>query len=169
MSSQKNIFIVARNLLLQSVDQTVFLPANIKQGFLPPSGGNFISYVALPAKKTSVQGYNKYDSDNNLATNHILFNNPIQVDFYSDFEYSASDGARSFHQYLTAFAPEYLSANYIDNSLGIIDDIVNNTDLGDKAKYLYRYTVRYELFSHETLTIAQQFIDEVQPIPTIIL
>lgn len=169
MSSQQNVFIVTRNLILQVVDQIAFLPTNIKQGFLPPSGGNFISFVALPSEKTSIRGYNSYDSNNNQATNHLLYNNLMQIDYYSDFEYHASDEARKMEQYLSSFAQEYLTDNYNNYSLGVIYNIENLTDWGDKAKYLYRYCLRFELFSHEFLTVAQTFIDDLVITPKVIL
>jgi hypothetical protein len=171
MSSQENIFKTVRSLILQTVDQDIFLPENIKQGFIPPSGDKFISFVALPAKKTGVRGYNKYDSDNNTVTNIILFSNLIQVDFYSDVQYHASDAARRHHQYLTSFAQEVLNdsddtSNY---SIGVIDEVNDLTEFGDKAKYLYRFVVRYELFSHEQITLPQAFFDNIDLTPVIVL
>jgi len=169
MSTRKELYTAVRSLILQSVDQSIFLSSNIKQGFQPPTGGDFISFLCTHSKKTSVIGYNVYDSDNNNKTNHILYVNHMQVDFYSDYEYNSSDASNIFHQYLTSNASEYLIDNYNSMSLGVIEEVVNNTDLGDKAKYLFRYTLRFEIFTHQDLTTAQVFIDEIVPKPRIIL
>lgn len=161
MSSAQNLFTALRALILQSVDQAIFLPVNIKQGFQPPTTDKFISFVVLSPRKTSVQGYNTYDDDANTKTNILLYNNPVQVDFYSDTEYDANDAARTFHQYLTANGDDYLTTNYNGTSIGEIDEITNQTSFEDKGKYLFRYTIRFELFTHEMLVNAQVFIDDV--------
>lgn len=168
MARGHDLFVVVKAMLQDIVDTARFLPVNIQRGFQPVNAGNFISITQLNPFRTSMRGYNTYDPDNDLKINHILFNNPIQVDFFTDLEFAANDGAKALHQYLAEWGDEFLTENYPGTSIGEIDEIVNNSDVGDKGKYIYRYTIRFEIFTHEELARPQLFADEIIPIPVFI-
>ncbi len=170
--STVNLYTAVRAMLLDIINLTIFPAANIVQGFQPPSGNNFISYVRLDAHKTGITGVDTYIDDEvhtiYTRTNILLYENLIQIDFYSDDFYNASDAANLFHQYLTEFGTTFLDENYQGMSIGEVKDIVNNTTVGDKATYLPRYTQRFTLFTHEELTRNQAFIGDITVTPVFI-
>ncbi len=170
--SAVTIYTAIRAMLLDQVDPLVFPVKNIQRAYQPPTSGNFISYWRLHAKKTGITGVSTYTyrplTQDGIRSDNLLYENHIQVDFYSDDPNIANDNADDFYHYLTVFAPEFLRENYSDMSIGVVDEVLNNTDLGDKSTYLQRFTNRFTMFTHNILVRDQIFIPEIIIIPEFI-
>lgn len=156
-----------RSMILDAIDTTIFLPQNIIAAFQAPVAGNFITYILLNAKKVSLTGSNSYDDVALTRTNSNANNQLAQIDFWSDDKSNgyANDGANIMYQYLTAIGDFFLNDNYPGITTAIIDEVVNNTQTGDKGTYLSRYTVRFSLFVAQYLTRPETFIDTVNVTP----
>jgi ABC-type metal ion transport system substrate-binding protein len=154
------LYEVIRSLILQIVSID-YQSENIKQGFQAPTADNFISYIVTDSIKTGITGVKFYNETDDVMNNNLLYQNTVQIDYYSDKPYIAQNNANKMHNYLTAFAMDYLNNNYYGYSIGIIDRVRNMTDPADKGKYQFRYTIRFDLFSHDILTVPQIFTDQI--------
>lgn len=158
------IYIVIRNLILNIIDEN-YLPANIVQGFQAPVADNFVTFVVLDHDKQFMRGVTSYTEDlaDETITNNQLESLPIQIDFWSDKQYTSQANAYNLHNYLGSFAQEYLNDNYFGFGIGEINSVQNITAAEDKGKYLYRYCLRFSLFAQNVITVPQIFTSEVQP------
>lgn len=161
----QELFKSIKGMLLDNADIASTF-TEIMQGFQAPTKNKFISYVILHTVKTGLTGVLQYDPPN--VTNIMLYENLVQVDFYSDDPYSAPDAADTFHNYLTGFSSEFLNNNFVGFTMGVIDDVLNHSEVGDKGKYLYRYTQRFTMFTHNLYTRPEQFIDAINVIPKLV-
>lgn len=155
----ETILTAIRAMILQIVDQKLFPANNIKGVYQSLTNQNFICYQLVNSNKTGITGINYYAEEE--ATNALLYENIIQVDFYSNSFFPANDAARLFNHYLTAKAPEYLPENYPGMTIGVVDDVADNTSVGDIGTYVKRYTCRFTMFTHEYLITTQDYIDTI--------
>jgi hypothetical protein len=168
MSSANDIFTAIRSMLIDSVDYSAYPTNTIKYGYQTPLQNNIITYWMINSRKTGITGVDDYDSNLGTRNNLLLFRNLIQVDFYSDDAFISTDNANNFHQYLTAFGADFLRENFTGMGMGVVDDIIDNTDPGDKATYLNRYTLRFSMFTHNFILRPQIFFDEIIVKPDLI-
>lgn len=159
----ENLLKALRSIILQNVDVDIFPAKNIMYGFQTPTSNNFISYLILHSRKTGITDVKTYDPTENIEakTSVQLYENHIQIDCYSDDFFNAPNAAQRINQYLTAFASDYLQENFSGITVGVVDEVMNLTEVGDKGKYLSRYVVRFSLFTHQEITLSQAYIDEV--------
>lgn len=155
--TMQNTFTAIRKMILDTTDPLIYLPANIQQGFQAPTADKFISFVIVDSHKTSITPVKTYGTTVDNASSLLLYENIVQIDCYSDDAYNAPNTAGIIYNYLTSFAPDYLFDNYPNISIGEVEEVHNSTEPNDKAKYLFRYSVRFTLFTHEELTRAQNF------------
>jgi hypothetical protein len=148
-------------MILDTIDPLIYFPENIQQGFQTPTADKFISYVIVNSHKTSVTPVKEYSKTSDNLSSLLLYENLVQIDFFSDDNYSAPNNANILYNYLTSFAADYLFDNYPDISIGEVEEVHNFTESNDKAKYLFRYMVRFTLFTHEELIRIQDFTDQI--------
>lgn len=168
--SSSNMFTAIRAMLIDCMDDSVYPANTIKYAYQAPLQSNFIAYWCVNQHKTGLLGVNSYDYIQEKRNNVLLFENLIQVDFYSDANspFISSDSSDIFNQYLTSYAPEFLRYNYPDITIGVVHNGLNLTEPGDKAAYLNRYTNRFTLFTHNVVIRPEIFFDEINILPTLI-
>ena len=163
-----NLYQTIRNIILQSVDTTIFLPNNITRTFQGVQGENFIVFRLFNAAKTGIKGQKilRKTTTGNSRTFINLMRNLVQIDIYTTSRDSttAYDSAATIYQFLTEQANDYLIEAYgnTDLSIGEIDEIIDNTALLDKSVYTARYTIRFDLFNHlvnTTNNLPEQTVD----------
>lgn len=156
----QQVYTIIRNMILQIVTID-YDPSNIKQSFQAPTGNNFISYEVLNQYQQNIKGVTWYGNVGDTISNNVLDAVSIQIDYWSDKPYIAQTNATKMHVYLAQVAQDYLNANYQNYGIGEIQNVMNMTESGDKAKYLFRYSLRFDLFGQNILTTPMQFTDKV--------
>lgn len=152
----QDIFKIVRQLIINAVDELVYPKSVITQGYQAPVSNNFIVFYLMPVKNMNIKPVNEHTDITQTIT--TLYNNLIQVDFYSDDRYNSIDNISSFNLYLHGLATDYLLESYKGVQIGQVHEIYNNTDeaghfsIQDKGKFLHRYTLRFELYTNSKLT-----------------
>ncbi len=156
----QQVYTIIRNMILQIVTDD-YDHKNIRQSFQAPSGNNFISYEITTQYRQNVKGTTWYSKIEDIISNNVLESLNVQLDYWSDKPYVAQNNATRMHVYLSQIAQDYLNESYPHYGIGVIDNVMNMTESGDKAKYLYRYCIRFELFAQNILVTPMQYTDKV--------
>lgn len=159
------LFTVVRNLIIDGVQGNGIADSSVIQGYQFPEDTAFISFIRLMAKRTSMLGQNEYTTTGAVElieqTYTTLYEHHFQVSCFADDPYIANDCANDLYNYLTQFAQERLNRDYYGTGIGVVEDIVNMTNVGDKATYLPNFVVRFTLLAHQNTT---REIDAIEPI-----
>lgn len=160
-----DLLILIKQLITNAVDASIFASDSIRYGFNPNFGNNFITYTVMTQRKMGVRGQYAYNNTNETATSTQTIENHVQIDCFSDNTINsyqnAYDGANSINNYLTNFAQSYINTNNLQFGIGEVSEVMNLTQLGDKGKYLFRFSLRCTIFSNQVFTQSQQFVDSI--------
>lgn len=156
----QQVYKLIKNLIIQ-IKTTDYLDSDIRQAFQAPTSDKFITYEILDQRRCNIKGAHWFSETEDNMSSNVLTALSVQLDYWSDKLYASQNNATRMHAYLSEVAPYYLRDNYPTFGIGIVEDVRNLTDTGDKAEYLFRYCLRFELFGQNIITTPMQFFDEI--------